>query len=155
MNAAKFVDYATICYVLLPQQFEDLTRSIIDSQNNAGFHSDIDHIPLDFQWRLASDLTLWQQYCDIFKKIITCLKTGESPTHQVINASLSEEFLEEGGRSQYALDYLLRIIEDIGHRSSRVVGYESLPECWNDFSYTMVRQRLLKGQIYCRSRIEG
>lgn len=143
MNAANIVDYAAICNTMLPRIFADLPQSIVDSQKVDDFHSDIDHMPPDLQSKLAGDINLWGQYCAVFLKIITLLESGESPTRRSINASLSAEFMREVGGSQYALDYLLRIIEQIGYRSYHVMGYEALPACWNDFSYTMMRQRLL------------
>lgn len=143
MNHTELLDYATVCNTILPKSFDNLKQWVLDWQEDRACHSDIDHIPPDVQRALASDFTLWSQYCDIFLRIVTHLRAGRSPTSRNINLALEKEFIAVGGSSKFALDYLLDIIQRVGHRSSHVEGFESRPPCPNDFTYTTMRKRLL------------
>lgn len=135
------VDYASICHTILPQTFEYLNP--VDATTHDSPHTDIDHMPLYLQQELASNKSLWDQYCDIFLKIIKLLEHGESPTQRRLDSMLSEDIITRMGGSEYVLKYLLKIVEKIGYKSSNVVGIEKFPICWNDFTYTTIRQNLL------------
>jgi hypothetical protein len=97
-------------------------------------------------------------YCEVFGFIYACLKEGRAPTASVLDRRIryswsakSEDakiFLQVGGKSMFALQYLIDTLKDlmIVRNGSRLLegGLRSLPMCLNDTAYDMVKERLLE-----------
>lgn len=102
-------------------------------------------MPLDLQQELAGDRRLWEQYCHIFLRIMALLQMERSPTPHTINLALGES-RRLAELSRFALDYLLKRVEDVGQRSSILAWLEQFPICWNDFAYSLIRESLLSSE---------
>jgi hypothetical protein len=97
-------------------------------------------------------------YCEVFGRIVTCLNEGRAPTSNLLDCliryswgSKSEDgklFLLAGGKSMYALQYLIRTLKELMlvRNGSRLAGgrLTYLPVCLNDTAYDLVRDRLLE-----------
>jgi len=72
---------------------------------------------------MTGSLRVIHRYCEIFKAIATCLKEGRAPTSSLLDYRIryswggkSEDvklFLLAGGKSIYALEYLIRTLKEL------------------------------------------
>jgi len=121
-------------------------------------YGDLDHIPLDVKRAMAGSIRIMHGYCEVFGRIVTCLREGRAPTSSLLDQRIryswggkSEDaklYLLAGGKAMYALEYLIRIVKELmlarnGFKVSEG-GLGSLPMCLNDIAYDLVRDRLLE-----------
>ena len=120
-------------------------------------YGDLDHMPLALKRTMTGSLRVMHGYCEVFGRIITCLKEGRAPTSSLLDLRIryswggkSEDaklYLLAGGKSKYALQYLIRVLKELmlSRNGSRLSegGLVSLPKCLNDIAYDLVGDRLL------------
>ena len=120
-------------------------------------YDDLDHIPLALKRIMTGNIRVMHGYCEVFGRIITCLKEGRAPTSSLLDLRIryswggkSEDaklYLLAGGKSKYALQYLIRVLKELmlSRNGSRLSegGLVSLPKCLNDIAYDLVGDRLL------------
>ena len=97
-------------------------------------------------------------YCEVFGCIITCLKEDRAPTSSLLDRRIryswggknedARMFLQAGGKSMYALQYLIRTLKELmlvrnGSKLGKG-GLTCLPMCLNDTAYDLIRDRLLE-----------
>ena len=121
-------------------------------------YSDLDHIPLDLKRTMTGSLRIMHGYCEIFGRIVTCLKEGQAPTSSLLDRRIryswggksedSKLFLLAGGKSTYALQYLIRTLKELmlGRNGSTLSEGALAPllTCLNDTAYDLVGDRLLE-----------
>ena len=155
--------YAEAFSKLLPRNlrvFEENGKEVRTSEPDyldLDIYSDLDHIPPALKRALVKSLIVSHGYCQVFERIAACLKEGRAPTPSLLDDRIryswgeSEDaklFLLAGGTSKYALEHVIRDIKELmlGRNGFRLAlgGLASLPICFNDTAYDMVRDRLLK-----------
>ena len=121
-------------------------------------YSDLDHMPIALRRTITGNLRAMHGYCEVFGCIITCLKEDRAPTSILLDHRIryswggkSEDakmFLQAGGKSMYALQYLIRTLKELMlvRNGSRLAegGLACLPMCLNDTAYDLIRDRLLE-----------
>lgn len=121
-------------------------------------YGDLDHMPIALRRTITGSLRVMHGYCEVFGYIITCLKEDRAPTSSLLDRRIryswggkSEDakmFLQAGGKSMYALQYLIRTLKELMlvRNGSRLAegGLACLPMCLNDTAYDLVRERLLE-----------
>jgi hypothetical protein len=107
---------------------------------------------------MTGSLRVMHGYCVVFGHIVTCLKEDRAPASSLLDRRIqyswgvkSEDakmFLQAEGKSMYALQYLIRTLEELMlvRNGSRIAegGLACLPMCLNDTAYDLIRYRLLE-----------
>jgi hypothetical protein len=124
-------------------------------------YDDLDHMPLALKRTMSGNIRVMYAYCEVFGRIITCLKEDRPLTSSVLDYRIryswggkSEDaklFLQVGGKSMFALQYLISTLEKLmlGRNGSRLSegALASLPMCLNDTAYDLIRDRLVKSEV--------
>jgi hypothetical protein len=120
-------------------------------------YRDLNHLPLSFRRLMQRNKGLMHGYCDVFGHIATCLNSDSAPTGYEVERRILDShgeesmdaklFLMAGGKSKYALQYLIDTMKDLAkvRNGSGLLekGLGFLPRCLNDNSYSLVEDRLL------------
>lgn len=117
-------------------------------------YSDLCHIPIALRRSITGDIRLMHGYSKVFSGIVTCLKEYRSPTSHAVDQYIrysygknddAKLFLEAGGGSQYALQYLFNAIAKVllSQLAQLEEGLAFLPRCRNDIECHMVKEKLL------------
>lgn len=122
--------------------------------SNREVYGDLDHMPPALIWLIMQDEKVMYGYCAVFGKIISCLKNGKTPRATLVDEQIKQSwrdrdtkrFLNAGGKSLYALQYLIDVVEEVTQRLTEPQPLDTyqghLPHCVNDSNFTMVRSLL-------------
>ena len=153
--------FASIFEACLPRSlcvFEDYGKDRIKDEDflDLDVYGDLDHMPLALRRCIKEDIRVMSGYCEVFSKIIECLKDGRAPTPSLVDKRIryswrdrdSKYFLDAGGKSQYALYYLIATLKSFMlHRGGlRYIdsGLQSEPRCLNDTNFELVAELLVR-----------
>lgn len=113
-------------------------------------------MPIALRRAVTGSLRVMHGYCEVFRHIIICLNNGRPPTSNLLDYQIryscdsrtedGKLFLLAGGKSTYALQYLIRTLKElmIVRNGFKLAGegLMSLPVCLNDTAYDLVTERL-------------
>jgi hypothetical protein len=150
-------DYASLFEDLLPKSLESIRvneAGLTDEDfSNREVYGDLNHMPPALISLIMQDEMVMYGYCGVFGKIMSCLKDGKTPYPILVDKQIQESwrdrdtkrFLEVGGRSLYALQYLIDVVEEVTQRPSEIQPLEAykrhLPGCVNDLNFSIIRSQ--------------
>jgi hypothetical protein len=125
-------------------------------------YSNLDHIPLVLKHAITGSIRVIYRYCEVFGCIIMCLDKGRALISSLLDRRIRYSwssknkdrklYLLAGGKSIYALEYLIGILKKLmlARNRSRFSGSRllSLPICLNNTAYDLVRDKLLEVNCY-------
>lgn len=162
LSNTRIKGYAEIYAVLLPRTLNVFEQTGTEERTpevdflDLDVYGDLEHMPVSLRRAITGSLRVMHGYCEVFGFIITCLNEDRAPTSNLLDhriryswGSKSEDgklFLLAGGKSTYALQYLIRTLKElmIVRNGSRLAGARltPLPICLNDTAYDLVAERL-------------